>query len=236
MWIDDKDLDLALSIPHIKKRIEAVSEFRKKSQAPSTREKHNLGHRFIQIQSEPKNGLIVPSVSSERRNYIPVGFVNDQTVVNAQCLVIYNPPPYIFSIVTSRMHMVWVRAVAGRLKSDYRYSSALCFYSFPFPHISERQTSELENYVFRILEERELFSEKTLSQLYDPNKMPIGLKEAHQQLDLAVERCYRSKPFESDEERLEYLFRLYEQMINEEKINGTMFQTRKHKSKTLKNA
>jgi len=234
LWIDDKDLEIALSIPYIRKRIENVSEFRKKSKAPSTREKSNKGHKFIQIQSEPKNGLIVPSVSSERRNYIPVGFVDDQTVVNAQCLVVYNPPPFIFSIVTSRIHMVWVRAVAGRLKSDYRYSSALCFYSFPFPLLSERLKNELIQCTFRILEERENYSEKTLAQLYDPDKMPEGLKEAHRLNDLAVERCYRSKPFESDEERLEYLFKLYEKMIAEEKVKNTLFEVEQKTKKTKK--
>jgi hypothetical protein len=217
LWINDEDLELAKSIIPINNRINAVTEFRNKSIAPSTREKSNIGHRFIQIQSEPKRGLIVPSVSSERRHYIPVGFVDENTVVNAQCLVCYNPPIHAFSIVTSKIHMVWVKIVAGRLKSDYRYSSSLCFHSFPFPSISETQKEELTQCVFKILEERENHSEKTLAQMYDPDKMPEGLREAHRLNDLAVERCYRSKPFESDEERLEYLFKLYEKMIAKEK-------------------
>jgi hypothetical protein len=119
--------------------------------------------------------------------------------------------------------MTWLRAVAGRLKSDYRYSTALCYNTFPFPSITENQKNDLEKHVYKVLEERENHSEKTLAQLYDPEKMPNGLREAHHQLDLAVERCYRSKPFESDEERLEYLFKLYEQMIAEEKSRGTLF-------------
>lgn len=224
-WIGNDQLQLAESIKPIKLRIEAVSKFRSKSNAPSTADKSNVGHRFIQIQSEPKTGLIVPSVSSEKRKYIPVGFVDSETVVNAQCLVVYEPEPFIFSIITSRIHMEWVRAVAGRLKTDYRYSSALCFYCFPFPPISQDQKQELERHVYSVLGEREKHSEKTLAQLYDPEKMPAGLREAHHQLDLAVERCYRSKPFASDEERLEYLFKLYEQMIAEEKSKGTLFKT-----------
>ena len=121
--------------------------------------------------------------------------------------------------------MVWLRAVAGRLKSDYRYSTALCYNTFPFPEIFEKQKEELEKHVYKVLEEREKDSEKTLAQLYDPEKMPDGLREAHHQLDLAVERCYRSKPFESDEERLEYLFKLYEQMIAAEKDKDSLFKT-----------
>ena len=121
------------------------------------------------------------------------------------------------------MHMVWVRAIGGRLKLDYRYSSQLCYNTFPFPPISATQKQELEKHVYQILEAREQHSEKTLAQLYDPDKMPEGLREAHRQNDLAVERCYRSRPFESDEERLEYLFKLYEQMIAAEQANGTLF-------------
>ena len=113
--------------------------------------------------------------------------------------------------------MVWIRTVAGRLKEDYRYSSNLCFNTFPFPNISEKQKEEITELVYNILDERENHSEKTLAQMYDPDKMPKGLKEAHHQLDLAIEKCYRNKPFENDEERLEYLFKLYEEMTKKEK-------------------
>ena len=132
------------------------------------------------------------------------------------------------------MHIQWVRAVAGRLKTDMQYSNTLCYNTFPFPKISEAQKQELTQCVFRILEERENHSEKTLAQLYDPDKMPQGLREAHRLNDLAVERCYRSKPFETDEERLEYLFKLYEQMIAEEKTKDTLFQEEKKAKKTRK--
>jgi len=111
--------------------------------------------------------------------------------------------------------MTWMRTVAGRLKTDYRYSSALVYNTFPFPPITQKQKDILTEHAFNVLDEREKHSEKTLAQLYDPNKMPQGLKEAHHQLDLAVERCYRKKPFESDEERLAFLFGLYEEMVRE---------------------
>jgi len=104
-------------------------------------------------------------------------------------------------------------AVAGRLKTDYRYSSALCYNTFPFPDISEKQKTTLEDHVFRVLDERELHPQKTMAQLYDPDKMPTGLRQAHHDMDLAVEQCYRARPFADDEERLEYLFKLYEEMI-----------------------
>ena len=109
--------------------------------------------------------------------------------------------------------MCWVKAIGGRLKTDYRYSKDIVYNNFPFPRISERQREELSELAQNVLYQREMHSEKTLAELYDPEKMPEELKEAHHQLDLAVERCYRSTPFKSDEERLEHLFNLYERMI-----------------------
>jgi hypothetical protein len=109
-----------------------------------------------------------------------------------------------------------MRTVAGRLKTDYRYSSALVYNTFPFPPITQKQKEILTEHAFSVLDAREKHSEKTLAQLYDPNKMPQNLKDAHHELDLAVERCYRKKPFGSDEERLEFLFGLYEGMVKKE--------------------
>jgi hypothetical protein len=118
------------------------------------------------------------------------------------------------------MHMTWVRAVAGRLKTDYRYSSTLCYNTFPFPDISDKQKAKLEDHVFAVLDEREKHPEKTMAQLYDPDKMPDALRQAHHNMDIAIEQCYRAKPFTTDEERLEYLFKLYEEMIAKEKARG----------------
>ena len=114
------------------------------------------------------------------------------------------------------MHMVWVKAVGGSLETRIRYSSVLCYNTFPFPNISQKQKDEITEFVFAILDEREKHSQKTLAQLYDPDKMPEGLKKAHHALDIAIEQCYRSKPFENDEERLEYLFKMYEEMTGKE--------------------
>ena len=114
----------------------------------------------------------------------------------------------------------------GRLKMDYRYSSDLCYNTFQY-HQSQNNAKKNLQCSLKIIDERLKHSEKTLAQLYDPDKMPEGLKEAHRQNDLAVERCYRSTPFSSDEERLEYLFNLYEKMIQEEKDKDTLFATQK---------
>lgn len=222
LWIDDCDAHFASLIPPIKERIDLVKKSRLEGGKIAKNYAH-LPHRFYMTNRAVNNQILIPRVSSIRRLYIPTGFLESDTIISDSAQAIYDPETFIFSVINSRMHMTWVRAVAGRLKSDYRYSAVICYNTFPFPEISDKQKHELETHVYRILEEREKHSEKTLAQLYDPDKMPEGLREAHRQNDLAVERCYRSRPFESDEERLEYLFKLYEQMIEEEKNRGTLF-------------
>ncbi len=216
IWITDDLLDLAKRIPPISSRIDSVSIFRSYSNRTATRLLSDTPHKFGEIRHIDSDAIIVPLHSSERREYIPFGIGTNKTIVSNATGAIYDPPTYIFAIISSRMHMTWVRAVAGRLKTDYRYSSALCYNTFPFPEITEAQKNTLETHVFKVLEEREQHSEKTLAQLYDPDKMPDGLRQAHHALDLAVAQCYRARPFKSDEERLEYLFKLYEEMIQNE--------------------
>ena len=234
LWIEDEDLEFAKTIPDIKKRIENVYRFRAASKAKTTNQYSKTSHKIAQRSHQKGNSIIIPRVSSERREYIPFGFLDEKTVISDSAQAIYNARPYILGIICSKIHNVWVKSVGGYLGTSIRYSTSVCYNTFPFPPISDTQKQELENHVFRILEERENHTEKTLAQLYDPNKMPAGLKEAHHQLDLAVERCYRSKPFETDEERLEYLFKLYEQMIEEEKTKGTLFEVEKKPKKKKK--
>ncbi len=206
MWITDNDQELAYKIPLIAKRIQLVKETRNRSKAISTRNFTGGDYKFIQIQHEPAQAIIIPEVSSERRQYIPIGLIDSDTVITNKLFGIYNAPLHIFSVIQSRMHMVWVKTTSGKLETRISYSNVLSYNNFPFPSISDQRKQEITQGVFRILEEREKHSHKTLAQLYDPDKMPDGLREAHRLNDLAIERCYRSRPFESDEERLEYLF------------------------------
>lgn len=216
LWIED--LKSAEQMPEISKRIKATSQFRLLSKKAATKKLAALGHLFAERRYIHSNStIIIPRVSSERRQYIPLGFLTKDYVISDSAGGIYDAPLWLFSVLNSNMHMVWVRTVSGRLKSDFRYSSQLCYNTFPFPLLTEQRKQAITQAVFRILEEREKYSDKTLAQLYDPEKMPEGLREAHRQNDLAIERCYRSRPFENDEERLEYLFKLYEKMIAEEK-------------------
>jgi type I restriction-modification system DNA methylase subunit len=231
IWIKDSELNEALEIEFIRDRLNSVKEFRLKSERGKTYEFANIPNRFVEDRHLDSPSLIIPIVTSERREYLTLGFLSNQELIPNSARTIYNAEPYLFSILSSKSHMIWVKAVGGRLRTDIRYSAGVCYNSFPFPQISKLHKQELTQCAFRILEEREKHPEKTLAQLYDPDKMPEGLKEAHRLNDEAVERCYRSTPFNSDEERLEYLFKLYEKMIQEENTRGTLFEIEKKSRK-----
>lgn len=218
LWIKDEELNEALSLNEVKERLNAVRETRLKSKREATRNLATIPHRFGHIAHKYGTALIMPSATSERREYVPVGFIDDDTIISNLAHAIYGGQPHIMGLLSSKMHMVWIRAIAGRLKSDYRYSGAICYNNFPISDLTEAQKQTTTMHVFEVLEEREKHPEKTMAQLYDPDKMPDGLREAHHQLDLAVDRLYRNKPFSSDEERLEHLFKLYEVMIVKEKL------------------
>jgi type I restriction-modification system DNA methylase subunit len=230
LWIEDNQLEAALAIPEISNRVDKTESHRLNSKDAGTNKLAQRSHQFRDRNTAKENQLIVPSVSSESRQYIPCGYLDFNVVISNSAQVVYDAEPYMFAIINSRMHMVWVRNVGGKLKTDYRYSKNICYNTFPFPEISQKQKEQLNLHVFEVLEEREKHSGKTMAQLYDPNKMPKGLKEAHHQLDLAIERCYRLKPFESDTERLEYLFREYEKMIDKNTLLEKSKTTRKKKA------
>jgi type I restriction-modification system DNA methylase subunit len=227
LWLKDEDLVIANEIIEIKERIQRVKDFRLSSSDKSANLMGETPFRFREQHEAAINSIMIPTVSSERRDYIPLGFLQKDSIIVAPNNAIYDPPTYLLGILSSKMHMTWMKTFAGRLKSDYRYSSTLVYNTFPFPPISTQRKNEITQAVFRILEEREKHSDKTLAQLYDPDKMPAGLREAHRQNDEIIEKCYRSTPFTSDEERLEYLFKLYEKMIAEEKEQGTLFAKEK---------
>jgi hypothetical protein len=217
LWISDENLDEAIAIPEIKSRIESVKNMRLSSTDESAHKLAKRSHQFREINTTSTHSIIVPLTTSERREYIPLGFLSSEYIITNAASVIYDSETWVFGLLSSKIHLLWVKAVGGSLETRIRYSSVLCYNTFPFPNISQKQKEEIEELVFNILDEREQHSEKTLAQMYDPDKMPKGLKEAHHQLDLAIEKCYRNKPFENDEERLEYLFKLYEEMIKAEK-------------------
>lgn len=217
LWINDNNLSQALQIPPIKDRIDNVRAIRLSSSDEGAHKLAQRAHQFREIKETIQTSLVIPLVTSERRDYIPITFINDQFIVTNLNGVIYDCEPWLFGLISSNAHMLWIRAVCGSLETRIRYSPALGYNTFPFPNISEDQKKRIEMYVFDVLDEREKHSEKTLAELYDPDKMPEGLRQAHHNLDIAIEQCYRTKPFASDEERLEHLFNLYEKFTKEEK-------------------
>lgn len=200
------------SLNLVMKKVEQVKKFRESSKSSQKFAKTPWLFRETNIND---NYILIPKTSSDRREYIPIGYV-ENAITSSSCLMLNTSDCYILGIISSKMHMIWMKAVGGKLKTDYRYSSTLVYNTFPFPDISQKQKDTITELVFNILDEREKHSEKTLAQLYDPDKMPTGLREAHHVLDMAIEKCYRAKPFESDEERLEYLFKMYEKMVGKE--------------------
>ncbi|HEY1039158.1 MAG TPA: type IIL restriction-modification enzyme MmeI, partial [Bacteroidia bacterium] len=231
LWLEGCTEQEINSMKLVKSRVDQLKQIRKNSSRPYLA---SIPHLFAQItQPTNKEFILIPRHSSENRKYIPMGLFNSDNKAHDSCLIIPTNNAYLFGILTSLMHMVWTKSVAGRIKSDFRYSKDIVYNNFPFPLITAHQKQELDKFTYRVLEEREKHPEKTLAQLYDPRKMPGGLREAHHQLDLSVEQCYRSKPFETDEERIEYLFKLYEQMMAEEKDKGTLFEINT-KSKKIK--
>ena len=216
LWFKNVKIDdEILQIPEIAKKINIIKNARLASKDGSLNALATRPHQFRDLNETLTNSILIPIVSSEKREYIPIGFLDKNSIISDSALAIYDAEPWIFAVLTSKIHMLWVRAVGGKLETRIRYSAEICYNTFPFPDISEKQKQNLTNYVYNVLAERERHSEKTMAEIYDPNKMPAGLKKAHQELDFAIELCYRSRPFLSDEERLEHLFKLYEEMTNE---------------------
>lgn len=237
LWIEDEKVKEAYKIPEIASRIDNVEIHRLNSKRKATNVLAEFPHSFGEIRHINTDSIIIPRTSSENRDYIPMGFLNSDTIISDSAMAIYNAQPWLFAVVTSRMHMVWVRNVGGKLKTDYRYSAKLCYNTFPFPTISNKQKENLNLYVFAILDERAKHPSKTMAQLYNPDTMPKGLLQAHQELDTAIEQCYRLQPFKNDTERLEYLFKQYEIMVNDElfMVNDKKSLFAKQKKKRIVN-
>ena len=212
LWIKDENLDCALEIPFIKDRIEKVREFRKNSKKLATQRLADRSYQFETMVGEGVTKIIIPITSSERREYIPMTFADEKQIVINSLQAIYNPEFYIFGILNSKMHNLWTKAVGGKLEERIGYSSELCYNTFPFPEITEKQKQKIEEAAYDILDIREMYLGKTLADLYDPNKMPDDLREAHHKLDLIIEKCYQNKPFKDDNERLQVLFKMYKEM------------------------
>ena len=200
-------------MPEVKKRVKAVQLYRENSISAPTRKIALTPTRF-HVENIPVNDyLLIPSVSSEKRKYIPISFMPPSVIASNLCLIIPNASLYHFGILTSSMHMAWVRQVCGRLESRYRYSGNLVYNNYPWPlKPTKPQIASIEEAGQSVLDVRAEHPSSTLADLYDPLSMPPDLVKAHQHLDSVVDKCYRQTPFQSDRSRVEFLFNLYEQI------------------------
>lgn len=217
LWIDDSEWEKAKAINAIKNRVESVREFRLNEENSSTQAMAMKPWSFFRRSYKPTDAIIVPVVSSERREYIPMGYVDKDTIISYAAFAIYEAEPWLLALLESKMHTAWIRTVCGKLKTDYRYSSSLGYNTFPVPPLKPEQKEALNDSAMNILMARENHTEMTLAQMYDPDKMPEDLREAHDKNDLLVDSLYQSKAFASDEERLAKLFAMYEDMTKDEK-------------------
>ena len=210
LWLYHVPESEYINLPKIKERIDKLRKVREVSSRPQLAA---IPHLFAQItQPEGTPFILLPRHSSENREYIPIGYFEKGNIAGDSCMVIGTNGLWLFGILTSAMHMAWVRAIGGRLKTDYRYSAGLCYNSFPFPKLTEAKKQEIEDAAWEVLGAREAHYGKTLAELYDPETMPQDLRDAHHQLDLIVDSCYRDRPFTDENERLELLLKLYDKL------------------------
>ena len=194
--------------------IRAVREFRAASKSKPTRKLAETPTEYHVTVIPKKPFLLIPRVSSERREYVPIGWLEPPTIPSDSALVIMGADLGHFCVLTSRMHMAWLRNIGGRLKNDYRYSSGIVYNDFPWPDASEAQKVKIRALAQVGLDARAKFPKATLADLYDPDSMPPELRKAHHKLDDAVDALYKRGGFQSDRERVEHLFMLYEKLIS----------------------
>lgn len=234
LWMNREQYLKNMKIKSLEERIENTRIFREQSKAESTKEASKKPWEFVQKgeyekaygnaqKTFGKITIVVPCVSSENRIYIPMGIVDPKTIISNSAMAIYDAPLWLLGLLESRIHMTWLRAVGGRLKTDYRYSAGLVYNTFPVPEMSTRRKNEIENLVLNILDIREEEG-GTLAELYgsplaekNPKPMNARLLEAHQELDRVVDRAYKPSGFKDDAERLSLLLEMYEEKVKDMK-------------------
>jgi hypothetical protein len=216
LWLKNSLPSMYKQIPEMMERIEAVKAFRLKSKRPTTQKLAQFPTLFGEIRHQNTNSILVPRHSSENRDYVPMGFLDANIVVNDSCMFIPNATLWHFGVLTSTMHMAWMRQVCGRLENRYRYSNKLVYNNFPWPtEATPSQKAKIEAFAQAVLDARQPFLDRgnTLADLYNPLTMPPDLLKAHQALDKAVDGAYGKKAFTSELERVQFLFERYEALV-----------------------
>ena len=211
LWLKDVNPEEFRKIPLVHEKIEKTREFRIKSPKQRTREWAKFPSLFTEDRQPAARFMVLPKVSSERREYIPFSFLKPINVINNTVSFIADADDFIFGVLQSKQHMTWTWYVAGRMKSDIQYSNEIVYNNFPWPeNLKEKQKSQVIKAAHSLLEVRDQFTKSSLAAIYDPQTMPPILLRAHQALDKAVDLCYRPQPFVNDSKRIEFLFTLYD--------------------------
>jgi hypothetical protein len=210
LWLKDAAPQIIKALPLVIDRVKKVKEFRENSPGKET-QGYASSPSLFRDKNNPDSFIVIPRVSSENRKYIPMGFFDKNYIAGDTCMTIFNGQLFQFGVLTSNMHMVWVKNVCGRLKSDFRYSKDIVYNNFPWPESpSEKQITTIEEKAQKVLDVRLEFPNSSLADLYDPLTMPPALVKAHNELDKAVDLAYRPQPFTSEANRMVFLFELYE--------------------------
>lgn len=218
IWVEDADRQEAELIPQFEQRFRGVAKMRAESVAASTRPYAAFPHRFRQIQAVGRQTTIaIPSVSSERRQFLPVAYYGSGTIISNLAFALYDAPLWNMALIASRLHLVWIATVCGKLETRYRYSNTLGWNTFPVPTLTEKNKADLTACAEDILLAREAHFPATIADLYDPEKMPENLRAAHDRNDETLERIYIGRRFKNDTERLEKLFEMYTKMTTKPK-------------------
>ncbi|MCA1775796.1 MAG: lactate dehydrogenase, partial [Loktanella sp.] len=212
IWVEDKSLSEAMDIVVLADRINSVRDKRKYG-GKQARDHANKPHRFVFAPHQEGLALAIPAITSENRDYLPVGVVNSETIVGAKCYVCYDSPLWNMALIASRLHWVWTGALSARLEMRLSYANTLCWNTFPVPKLTEKNKEDLTHCAEDILLAREAHFPATIADLYDPEKMPENLRAAHDHNDEVLERIYIGRRFRNNTERLEKLFELYTKMI-----------------------
>jgi hypothetical protein len=219
LWLDGVSPAKYASIKTITSRIKGVKTHREKSSREATRKLSSSPSVFGEIRQPKTNYLLIPRVTSERRLYIPIGFINKNVIAGDRNMIIPNAALYEFGVLTSALHNAWTKRVCGRLEMRPTYSASIVYNNFPWPSPTEKQKAEIEKLAQAVLDTRSHFPDACLANLYDPLTMPKELLKAHQKLDKSVEAAY-GRSFDDDSQRVAYLFELYQKLTGELFVEG----------------
>jgi len=229
IWLKDLQPNEYSNLKEILNRVKKVRQYRLESSRETTRKLADYPTLFGEIRQPATDYLMIPGVSSESRKYIPIGFLDSSIIASNAAFVIPNAALYHFGVLTSMIHMTWVKYVCGRMKSDYRYSNSVVYNNYPWPeNPSDKQKEVIEKAAQKVLDARAEFPNSSLADLYDPLTMPPVLVKAHNELDKAVDLAYRPQPFINETKRIEFLFELYD------KYTAGLFVVEKKKKKIPK--